>query len=88
MPATRLKIFISSVQNEFTDIRRDLKAFLTGAAFLRRFISDVFIFEELPAKDQRTDLIYLEKVESCDIYLGIFGYEYGYETESGMSPSD
>ncbi len=26
MPATRLKIFISSIQNEFTDIRRDLKA--------------------------------------------------------------
>ncbi len=29
MSATRLKIFISSVQNEFADIRRDLKAFLT-----------------------------------------------------------
>jgi len=26
MPATRLKILISSVQNEFTDIRRDHKA--------------------------------------------------------------
>jgi len=26
MPATRLKIFISSVKKEFTDIRRDLKA--------------------------------------------------------------
>ena len=88
MPATRLKIFISSVQNEFTDIRRDLKAFLTGDAFLRRFISDVFLFEELPAKDQRTDQIYLKEVERCDIYLGIFGYEYGFETESGISPTE
>jgi hypothetical protein len=33
MPATQLKNFISSVQNEFADIRRDLKAFLTGDAF-------------------------------------------------------
>ena len=49
MPATRLKIFIISVQKEFQDIRRDLKAFLIGDAVLRRFISDVFLFEELPA---------------------------------------
>ncbi len=47
MPATRLKIFISSVQKEFQDIRRDLKAFLLGDAVLRRFISEVFLFEEL-----------------------------------------
>ncbi len=66
----------------------DLKAFLTGDAFLRRFISDVFLFEELPAKDQRTDQIYLKEVESCDIYLGIFGYDYGFETESGISPTE
>lgn len=45
----RYKIFISSVQKEFQDIRRDLKAFLIGDAVLRRFISDVFLFEELPA---------------------------------------
>lgn len=34
MAATRLKIFISSVQNEFKEIRRDLKAFLLGDAVL------------------------------------------------------
>jgi len=88
MPATRLKIFISSVQEEFHDIRRVLKAFLLGDAVLRRFISEVFLFEELPAKDRRADQVYLEAVERCDIYMGIFGYEYGYEDKDGVSPTE
>jgi len=88
MPATRLKIFISSVQKEFQNIRRNLKAFLIGDAVLRRFISDVFLFEELPAKDRCADQVYLEAVERCDIYVGIFGYEYGYEDNDGVSPTE
>ena len=88
MPATRLKIFISSVQEEFHDIRRVLKAFLLGDAVLRRFISEVFLFEELPAKDRRADQVYLEAVERCDIYMGIFGYEYGFEDKGGVSPTE
>src|SRR3990172_10100299 len=88
MPATRLKIFISSVQKEFAQIRQDLKAFLLGDAFLHRFVSEVFLFEELPAKDRRADQVYLEEVERCDIYLGIFGYEYGYEDDNGVSPTE
>jgi len=70
-----LRIFISSVQKEFAQIRRDLKAFLLGDAVLRRFVSEVFLFEEMPAKDRRADQVYLEEVERCDIYLGIFGYD-------------
>ena len=50
MSATRLKIFISSVQKEFAQQRSDLKAFLLGDAVLRRFVSEVFLFEEIPAK--------------------------------------
>ncbi len=88
MPATRLKIFISSVQREFTQVRRDLKAFLLGDAVLRRFVAEVFLFEELPARDQRADEVYLEEVERCDIYLGIFGYEYGSEDSDGISPTE
>ena len=88
MPATRLKIFISSVQKEFQDIRRDLKAFLIGDAVLRRFISDVFLFEELPARDRCADQVYLEAVEWCDIYVGIFGYEYGNEDNDGISTTE
>ena len=88
MTITRKRIFISSVQKEFSQVRRDLKAFLLGDAVLRRFVSDVFLFEELPARDQRADTVYLEEVERCDIYLGIFGYEYGFEDADGVSPTE
>jgi hypothetical protein len=83
-----LKIFISSVQKEFAELRRDLKSFLLGDAVLHRFVAEVFLFEELPAKDRRADEIYLEEVERSDIYLGIFGYEYGYEDDNGASPTE
>lgn len=88
MHAPRFKIFISSPQKEFAQTRHDLKAFLLGDAVLHRFIAKVFLFEELPSKDQRADDVYLEEVEQCDIYLGIFGYEYGNEDEDGFSPTE
>jgi len=88
MPATRLKIFVSSVQKEFERVRSDLKAFLLGDAVLRRFVSEVFLFEELPARDRRADQVYLEEVKRCDIYLAIFGNEYGAEDREGVSPTE
>lgn len=88
MPTTRLKIFISSVQKEFAQQRLDLKAFLPGDSVLRRFVSEVFLFEELPARDRRADHVYLEEVGHCDIYLGIFGYDYGFEDKGGVSPTE
>ncbi len=88
MPTARLRIFVSSVQKEFSQVRQDLKAFLLGDAVLRRFISEVFLFEEIPACDRRSDEVYLEKVEHCDIYLGIFGCEYGFEDAEGISPTE
>jgi ATP-dependent DNA helicase RecG len=84
----KLKIFISSVQKEFHQARKDLKAFLLGDAVLHRFISEVFLFEELPARDRRADQVYLEQVKRCDIYLGIFGYEYGNEDQDGICPTE
>jgi len=84
----KMRIFISSVQKEFEPVRRDLQAFLLGDAALRRFISEVFIFEELPASDRRAGEVYLEEVEKCDIYLGLFGYEYGSVDSEGLSPTE
>jgi len=84
----KLKVFVSSVQKEFRQTRKDLKAFLLGDAVLHRFISEVFLFEDLPAKDRRADEVYLEEVKRCDIYLGIFGFEYGSEDQNGVSPTE
>jgi hypothetical protein len=88
MPATRLRIFISSVQTEFSEVRRALKAFLLGDAALSRFVAEVFIFEDLSARDRRADDVYLHEVSRCDIYLGIFGYDYGSRDASGLSPTE
>src|SRR5882672_3069191 len=88
MPATRLRIFISSVQSEFAQVRPDLKAFLLGDAMLRRFVAEVFVFEDLPASDRRADEVYLEEVERADVYLGIFGDRYGSEDADGVSPTE
>lgn len=88
MPATRIRIFISSVQKEFAELRRALKAFLLGDAVLSRFVSSVFLFEDLPAKDRRADRVYLEEIEQCDVYISIFGYEYGREDQHSISPTE
>jgi len=88
MPATRLRIFVSSVQKEFEPLRRDLKAFLLGDALLSKYVAEVFLFEELPARDQSAKSAYLDEVKRCDVYLGLFGYQYGYEDRSGVSPTE
>ena len=88
MHAKRYKIFISSVQRELEAERRAIKDYITHDPLMSRFISEVFLFEDIPAADRRPDDIYLEKVEQCDIYIAIFGNEYGWKNEDGKSPTE
>ena len=80
----RFKIFISSVQKEFKKERSALKDYIYGDPLLSKFF-DVFLFEDLPALDRRSDEVYLEEVKGCNIYLGLFGDQYGVEDREGMS---
>jgi predicted HTH transcriptional regulator len=82
-----LRIFISSVQKEFSTERAVLRDYLRGDALMRRFF-EPFLFEDVPAADRRADELYLAEVEQCDIYLGLFGNEYGYEDADGLSPTE
>jgi len=34
------------------------------------------------------DELYLDEVERCDIYIGLFGCDYGYEDAEGISPTE
>ncbi len=86
--ANRYCIFISSVQKELAAERRAVKDFITHDPLLSRFISDVFLFEDIPAGDRKPDDIYLGEVEGCDIYLAILGNEYGWKNEAGRSPTE
>ena len=81
-----MKIFISSVQKEFAMERKALTGYLSGDPMLHRFF-EYFLFEDQPAADQRPDQCYLDEVDRCDIYLGIFGTDYGWEDAEGLSPT-
>lgn len=83
----KIKIFISSVQKEFSKERKMLYEYITTDALLGRFF-DPFIFENLPAKDQKSDSAYLTQVKQSEIYLGIFGKEYGASDKKGVSPTE
>ena len=82
-----LRIFISSVQKEFAGERKALADYLRNDPLMRRFFQG-FLFEEIPASDRRPDKVYLGEVERCDIYVGLFGKDYGVEDETGMSPTE
>ena len=83
----KLKVFISSVQKELQVERRALKDYIYGDPLLGRFFK-VFLFEDLPAGDRRADDVYMEEVERCDVYVGLFGMGYGKEDSEGFSPTE
>jgi len=80
-------IFLSSVQKELQEERRAVRDFVRGDPLLRRFF-DVFLFEDIPATDRRTDDVYLKEVERSDVYVGLLGKEYGNKDSEGMSPTE
>ena len=84
---TPLRLFISSVQGEFAEERAALRDYVHDDVLMRRFF-DVFLFEDTPASDRRPDDLYLDEVERADIYVGLFGSDYGTEDNEGKSPTE
>jgi ATP-dependent DNA helicase RecG len=87
MISTHERIFISSVQKELAEERRAVKVFIENDPLLSRFFS-VFLFEDLPASDRRADAVYLAEVDSCALYIGLFGNDYGNEDPEELSPTE
>lgn len=83
---SKYKIFISSVQKEFREERCALKDYIYGDALLSRYF-EVFLFEDMPAADRRADEVYIDEVKRSDIYLGLFGNQYGVEDNERISPT-
>ena len=81
----RIKIFISSVQSEFSKERAMLCHYIRTDVLLGKFF-EPFIFEEVPANEYPISHVYLNEVKLCDIYLGLYGNLYGYEDAEGVSP--
>ena len=80
-------IFISSVQKELAAERRALKTYIEGDPLFHQFF-EVFLFEDLPASDRRADDVYLDQVDRCGVYLGLFGNQYGPENAEGLSATE
>ena len=64
-----------------------LREYIRSDPLLKRFF-DVFLFEDLPAADRRADEVYLQEVGDCEIYVGLFAKEYGWEVGDGLSPTE
>lgn len=82
-----MKIFVSSVQQELAVERRGVKSFIETDPLLRQFFT-TFLFEEVPAADRRADAVYSAEVDRSDVYVGIFGNDYGFEDAEGVSPTE
>ena len=83
----RSRIFISSVQTEFSEERKALREYLRNDPVMQRCFDDVFLFEDLPASDNHPESLYLDEVKQSDVYVGLFGNNYGNE-EAGISPTE
>lgn len=82
-----LRVFISSVQKEFSEERLMLRDWLRNDPLMRRFF-EPFLFEEVPALDRRADEVYVDEVAACDVYIGLLGNDYGHEDAEGISPTE
>lgn len=83
----RIRIFISSVQSEFSNERTMISQYIRTDALLGKFF-ETFLFEDVPANATSPQQVYLREVEMADIYLGLFGSRYGYEDNEGVSPTE
>lgn len=68
----QLKVYISSTYEDLKDHREAVYD------ALRKIRADVIAMEDYIAQDQRPLQNCLEDVASCDIYVGIFAWRYGY----------
>ena len=83
----RIRVFISSVQSEFSRERAMLFDYLRQDALLGQLF-EPFIFERTEARDTSVQKVYLDHVRMCDIYIGVFGEKYGREDGDGVSPTE
>jgi hypothetical protein len=80
-----IKIFISSVQREFAEERWALSNYLSNDPLMSRFFQ-FFLFEDIPANNRKADKLYVLEVMDSDIYIGLFGDEYGIENKDSLLP--
>ena len=82
-----IRIFVSSPQQEFAREREALHEYFETDALMRKFFR-AFLFEYAAASAQQPDQLYLDEVKRSDLYVGLFGSEYGSLDDTGLSPTE
>ncbi len=72
----KFRLFVSSPQAEFREERRAIAEYVRADPLLGRYFT-VFLFEEQGATDETPERRFIEEVDRCDVYVGLFGETYG-----------
>ena len=82
-----VKVFISSVQGEFSEERKFLHEKINKDPYFSRNMK-LFVFEIDGAKTEAANEVFLNEVDEADFYIGLIGQHYGEIYEDGVSATE
>ena len=83
----KYKIFVSGVQKELKAERLAVGGLVDKDVLLRDYFN-VFLFEKAPAGNKPSKAVCLKEVNNCDVYIVIFGDEYGKAAQDKLSATE
>lgn len=83
----KYKVFISSVQSEFSQERQLVFDFIRNDELMGQYF-EPFIFEQIAAQDANPRQLYLDEASSSQVYLLLMGKRYGNVLPDGISPTE
>lgn len=83
----KYKIFVSGVQKELKAERIAVQEIVEDDVLLNDYFK-VFLFEKAPAGSKSSKFIYLKEVHDCEVYVVIFGDEYGNVAGNNLSATE
>ena len=84
---SKYKVFISSVQSEFSKERQLVFDFIRNDELMGQYF-EPFIFEQIAAQDANPRQLYLDEASSSQVYLLLMGKRYGNVLPDGVSPTE
>ncbi len=81
---SKLRVFVSSVQQELENERVAIAELVSTDPFLSKNC-EAILFERQPASTLPAEQAYIAALDSCDVYVGIIGFEYGPQGQDGLS---
>ena len=85
-PSDKMRVFVSSVQDELINERTAILELVNTDSFLSKHV-EAIVFEHQPACSLPAEDAYLTDLETCDVYIGILGYQYGNAENGTLSPT-